>query len=174
MDAVVYKTNQSIDEKILNDDIFLDELKRPFNQNGHGSSYPIYSSENPEEFWGAIQISTPLEKPVKGSNVKRARIFRTTDDLILEIYAKVVGLLIGLHYKEWLKSLEIARNDTFNDIGKDYYVNLSLRILVICLLNAKNLQELLASIQTKLPKYFGFEAVGILFLDSKKLFITLK
>ena len=80
-------------------------------------SCPIFSNENQSEFWGAIQILKPIDRFVKGTGVKQARIFRMPDELLLEIYAKFICLLFSCHKKDFVSKEEKERIEIYITSG---------------------------------------------------------
>ena len=122
-----------------------------------GASCPIFSSENEKEFWGAVQILKPIERFVKGSGLKQARIFRMPDELLLEIYAKFICLLFSCHQKDFVLKQENHRTETYITSVQKF-------------ISAKDHQDFLLYMQQQFSKYFGFENIGLLFLEGDVLF----
>ena len=86
-----------------------------------GISIPIFSVENPAEFFGALQISEPLvTQGEKGGKGRTKRIFSKKDEALLEMMAKIIGLLIDAHRRDWNSKEDQRKISVYNDSSKEF------------------------------------------------------
>ena len=73
--------------------------------------------------------------------------------------------MLDCHYYEETLKHNVGKISQYNDASN--YFGITIKLKVNFIVASKTHQELLYAVQTKLPRYFKFESVGILFFDKR-------
>mgnify|MGYP000904799659 CR=1 FL=1 len=166
------KETPIVDLTFVNSVDQLGSLKRFFSLGNQFLSVPLISLRGKEELYGVLQVSEPFANQKSLSSPderkRKRRPFNVKEEQFMQVIGRIISACLDNDaYKEKVRCLKQhhkdftqASNSFLNSIFKLCYC------YEVCELSSnKTHQELLYFIKTKMPPFFKFESIGILFYN---------